>query len=111
MTRISDRALLWGTLAAAALFAYATFDAGAQAGPTCAPFEAVSKELERHKEVQIAGGIVGKDETAAIIVFGTPDGATWTLVSVDISTNSGMACIIASGEGWFQSNLLSGQPV
>ena len=106
MTRISDRALLWTTFACAAIFALIAFDADAQEQVHCAPFAAMAKELEKHKEVQLAGGIVNDEN--AVIVFGTPTGSTWTLVAV--STN-GNACIIGSGTGWFQSDLMTGQPV
>ncbi len=108
MTALIDRTLVWGTLAAASLFALYAFDADAQTpGPVCAPFADMSKELERHKEVQIAGGVITGDESF-VIVFGEPTGKTWTLVAVGAT---GTACIIASGEGWFQSDLMTGQPV
>lgn len=83
-------------------------DAQAAPPPPCFPFEVLSTQLEAtHHEVQLSGGIV--HENGAIIVFGTPTGSTWTLVSVVF--DSGQACIIATGQGWFQHDLLKGEPV
>jgi hypothetical protein len=109
MTRISDRALLWFTFAAAAIFAVIAFDADAQPIPmTCQPFAALSKDLEtKAKEIELSGGIVNDNEV--LIIFGTPTGTSWTLVAVTMDT--GIACIVGSGVDWFQIPLLSGRPV
>jgi hypothetical protein len=115
MTALIDRTLIWGTLAAAGLFAVYAFDADAQMPPppqvangSCLPFSVLSEDLEkRFKEIELSGGIVGENEV--LIIFGTPTGTTWTMVSVTMDT--GIACIRGSGESWFQIPLMSGQPV
>jgi hypothetical protein len=109
MTALIDRTLIWGTLAAAGLFALYAFDADAQVPPpTCLPFATLSKDLEtRFKEIELSGGIVSENEV--VIIFGTPTGTSWTMVSVTMDT--GIACIRGSGESWFQIPLMSGQPV
>ncbi len=111
MTRISDRALLWTTTAALIIGGLIALDIDANAQPMpmqqCAPLADLMKTLEKDfKEVEIAGGVV--NEQSALLIFGKPDGSTWTAVNI---TPDGGACIVASGTGWFQSDLLKGQPV
>jgi hypothetical protein len=115
MTALIDRTLIWGTLAAAGLFALYAFDADAQmptppqvADGSCLPFATLSKDLEtRFKEIELSGGIVSENEV--VIIFGTPTGTSWTMVSVTMDT--GIACIRGSGADWFQIPLMSGAPV
>lgn len=75
-------------------------------GMVCAPFNEVKATLEEKKQVELAGGVVSATE--ALIIFGTPNGSDWTAIAVQ---TDGGACIIGSGEGWFQIPLLSGRPV
>lgn len=111
----TDRFLFWGAIITLLLFGYlALSPADAQeqpSGPYCRPLSVLSNDLEtKFHEVQLAGGIASDGRTA-VIVFGKLDGSTWTLLQVDIGMTEGRACIIATGEGWFQGNLQSGAPV
>lgn len=70
------------------------------------PFNDLRASLEKSHEVELSGGLV--NERAVVIIFGTPDGSTWTAVAVGVD---GKACIIANGQSWFQSALQKGDPV
>ena len=50
------------------------------------------------------GGIV--NDKAVMIVFVSPDGATWTLAALG---TDGKACLVASGVDWFQRSIPSSQ--
>jgi hypothetical protein len=111
MNSHADRFLFWGVFWALIVFGVLAITGRADAQvppPTCLPFAALSKDLEtRFKEVELSGGIVSENEV--VIIFGTPTGTSWTMVSVTMDT--GIACIRGSGQHWFQIPLMSGQPV
>lgn len=78
-----------------------------EAQPVCGTLKAVRDNLKRQfKEVEMGGGFI--NESAAVLLFATPDGASWTLVTI---TPNGNACILAGGQGWFQADIQKGQPV
>jgi hypothetical protein len=74
--------------------------------PMCGTLKSVREGLNKQfKEVEMGGGFI--NESAAVLLFATPDGASWTLVTI---TPNGGACILAGGQGWFQAEILKGQP-
>ncbi|PZO78463.1 MAG: hypothetical protein DI629_12260 [Mesorhizobium amorphae] len=71
----------------------------------CAPFDRIAANLARlYNETPVADGAV--DKNAAIIVFSTPDGSTFTIVSAGLDGN---ACVLASGEGWGTEVIVAGR--
>ena len=69
--------------------------------PQCGPFKTLQTYLaETHHEVELGGGIV--NDKAVMVVFVSPDGATWTLAALG---TDGKACLIASGVDWFQRSI------
>ena len=73
--------------------------------PQCGPFTDLRTVLaEKHHEVEHGGGIV--NDKAVMIVFVSPDGATWTMA---ILGTDGKACLIAHGVDWFQRSVPSSQ--
>ncbi|MCB1470893.1 MAG: hypothetical protein KDK08_27880 [Rhizobiaceae bacterium] len=62
----------------------------------CAPWDELKRSLaRRYHEVPIGGGVVDRSTIARLLA--SPDGATWTLVTID---TSGMACMKGTGTGW-----------
>lgn len=71
--------------------------------PQCGPFTELRTVLAKeHHEIELGGGIV--NDKAVMIVFVSPDGATWTLAALG---TDGKACLIASGVDWFQRSIPS----
>ena len=90
----------------ASAFALACIAAPAYAqSPQCGPFTDLRTFLAKeHHEIELGGGIV--NDKAVMIVFVSPDGATWTLAALG---TDGKACLIASGVDWFQRSIPSSQ--
>lgn len=66
--------------------------------PSCAPYEAVVKNLAgSYHERPIARAIGGTGQ-ALMVVFASEHGATWTAVSV--RPRDRLACIVAAGTNW-----------
>ncbi|WP_159585950.1 hypothetical protein [Chelativorans xinjiangense] len=86
----------------------AAWPAHSQQRQACMPFDKLSDSLaEKYHEQPTSIGLV--NETTIVHVFASPDGRTWTLVSV---TADGRACIMASGVYWSQEKLpLSGDMI
>ena len=73
--------------------------------PQCGPFPELRNALAKeHHEIELGGGIV--NERAVMVVFVSPDGATWTMA---ILGTDGKACLIAHGVDWFQRPVPSSQ--
>lgn len=67
----------------------------------CGPWDAMKEKLaSRYGEVPIGGGVV--DGSTMLQVLASPDGSTWTLVTID---TAGMACLKGTGTGWEQGVL------
>lgn len=59
--------------------------------------------LKGWREVPVSRGMI--DATTALVVLASPDGGSFTVVSVEAS---GRACIRAAGSGW-EPGMLAGQ--
>lgn len=63
----------------------------------CLPWSVLLSDWgEKYKEAPAAGGAV-LGGVGSIVLFPTRDGRVWTVVR---RTRRGLACIVASGEGW-----------
>jgi hypothetical protein len=79
--------------AAFAVFVLVASPAAAQ--QICAPLEQLSQVLrEDHREVPVA---MGDAPRGRIVVFASPDGASWTILIVN---PTGVACVAADGVRW-----------
>lgn len=64
----------------------------------CGPLkEARASLLEKFHETEVGGGLV--NERAAILVFASPGGKTWTVLAV---SPDGTSCLLSAGTDWFQ---------
>ncbi len=73
--------------------------APASAQSVCKTHGEVTQELgRRFTENQIAMGLASNG--AELELFSSGDGATWSIV---VTTPNGVSCVVASGEGWEQS--------
>ena len=72
----------------------------------CSSKDTFIKHLKtRFNEEPVATGLVVSGKL--LVMFASPDGATWTALSID---PSGVACMVASGKNWeFVSMPLPGQ--
>lgn len=71
----------------------------AHAETACAPYQEFQKTLlEKFNETPSGSGITEKGG-GAIIVFASPDGATWTMARVG---PDGSACMIGAGSDWLE---------
>lgn len=87
-------ALLLSTLAAPA---WGQEPRTGQEQPPCAPYDQVEAKLAaEYRETRIQQGVVG-DGRAMLVIFASPDGATWTAVMV---RPDGLACMAAAGDDW-----------
>lgn len=70
--------------------------ARAQGVPPCMSFTATAEALEgKYRETPVGAGLV--NEGAAVVLFATASGATWTLV---VRKADGETCFLASGSDW-----------
>lgn len=84
------------TLCLGMLF-YRTTAAHAEAG--CAPYQDLKKILQGHYNESPSGSGITDKGHAAVIVFASPDGETWTMVRIG---PDGQACMIAAGSNWLE---------
>ena len=88
--------LLWLAGIVAALIALSLSQAHAQS-MACLEFDKLAKGLaDKYHEVPAGSGITGQG-SAALIVFASPAGATWTVAILD---QKGQACVVATGQDW-----------
>ncbi len=78
-----------------------------EAAPPCGPWETARKLLEEKYHETIVGSGIINDKTV-VIVFASPDGETFTLLSV---AANGMACSLMTGGGWSFDIPKVGDPV
>lgn len=84
---------------------YHTYDADAQQ-QRCAPFVQMRDSLkERYNETNSGVGIV--NEKSVAVLFRSPGGETWTIALLD---SNGIACAVAAGTDWSQSEIEKGEP-
>lgn len=82
-------------LAASTLPALA-LDAPPVSATPCMPYADFARLLHDYGgEEPLARGMV--DEHAALVVFASPDGASWTALAVGTDRQ---ACVVSSGSGW-----------
>ena len=71
--------------------------AWAQEQPACAPIDQIEAKLAaEYRETRVQQGVVG-DGRAMLLIFATPDGATWTAVML---RHDGVGCMAAAGSDW-----------
>lgn len=88
------------TRIAAFLAALLAGPAMAQEAPICGDFTGIRKALsDKLHMVEVAGGFV--DEHTVVVILANPEGK-WASFSLD---PSGIACLGARGEGWFQARI------
>lgn len=79
----------------------------AHAEMLCAQFDQLKATLKEHNhEAPVAAGI-GQKGAAAVTLFTSPNGETWTLAVVD---QTGKSCVIGTGQGWTNFAPLKGEP-
>jgi len=83
--------------AVAALAAFPTLAMAAQ-GPECAPFDAVVAKLAQSYSERPVARAINSEGQLLLVMFASPDGATWTEVGVRASDH--VACIIGAGTDW-----------
>lgn len=95
----------WGiwlmAIAAILIFSYlwAVGSAGAQGSRQCGNYTALAEGLQNKYNEYKAGQGITKSGQAVLELFRSSEGElTWTIV---MKTPSGMACIMASGVGWY----------
>jgi hypothetical protein len=82
-------------LTAAALSTLLAAPAWAQEQSNCAPFDvAAAFHANKLNETRVAQGII---EGHMVMIFASPEGATWSLVIVN---HEGVACLKARGTDW-----------
>lgn len=94
--------LLIGALFWAGLFwFFMVSTAAAQERPPCAPLPLMREFLkEKYNEVEVGGGLV--NEKAVVLLFASPAGETWSLVSTGAN---GISCLLTEGENWFHEHV------
>lgn len=71
----------------------------------CAPYALTQANLaEVYGEYPVGGGV--RDDRSSIIIFASENGETFTIVSRD---TYGQACVLTSGRGWGEKELLVGR--
>jgi hypothetical protein len=65
--------------------------------PACAPIDQIAAKLAaEYQETRVQQGVVGEGR-AMLLIFATPDGATWTAVML---RHDGIGCMAAAGSDW-----------
>lgn len=65
--------------------------------PACAPIDQIAAKLAaEYHETRVQQGVVGEGR-AMLLIFATPDGATWTAVML---RHDGVGCMAAAGSDW-----------
>ena len=73
----------------------------------CGVTEVLRKELAKNwREVETTVGLMDGGQ-AYISIFVSPLGETWTAI---IGRIDGTSCIVATGHGWFQGEVPTGDP-
>lgn len=83
-------------VAAAGIWGIYATSADAQERPICAKHADLVEKLKgEYNEVETDFGIV--NDQAALVIFTSPEGETWTAVMVG---SSGRSCVLSAGEHW-----------
>lgn len=66
------------------------------AAVACAPFAAVDAHLKSIGENIV---IMGKTDEGYLVIYSTPNGESWTIVTVDDKDESEKTCLLSVGRG------------
>ncbi|CAM5389330.1 hypothetical protein ATER59S_01874 [Aquamicrobium terrae] len=79
-------------------FTACTHAPAASAEPVCMPYADLVKTLRSVGEMPSGSGVTAQGK-AALLVFASPAGATWTMA---VLGQDGSACVIAAGQDWLE---------